>query len=184
MNHSGEASRASSIPDKKIEAGRQQHVIVDGKRLITLNLMEICLLLEKVMEQQGDESMITCNNLDWNIMASQLDKDPFELEYFWRVFNPDIHFKPSLGYAVVPIELNLNQETKLLYANTDHRTNTIYNYNLQSSIYSKMDFIRSQTSLKPILDFVKIKTQLLKSAHDRKGSGNVACTPADGAGGK
>lgn len=172
------------MPDARTEAGRQQHVIVDRKRLITFNLMDICLLLEKVMEQQGDESVITCNNLDWNLIASQLDKDPFELEYFWRVFNPEIHFKPSLGYAVVPIELNLNQETKLLYTNTDYRANTIYNFNLQRSIYSKMDLIRNQTTLKPILDFVKIRTQLLKSAHDKKRASNLVCNPANGAGGK
>ncbi|KAJ1609007.1 hypothetical protein OJ253_1710 [Cryptosporidium canis] len=168
MSNSGKAEGSPSKPRTQIEAGRQQHVLIDRKRLITFTLMDICLLLEKVMEQQGDESVVTCASIDWNLIASQLDKDPFEIEYFWRVFDPDTHFRPSLGYAVVPVELNLNQEAKLLYANTDPRANAAYNYNLQMSANSKMDLIRDQTTLKPILDLAKMKAQLLKSAHDAK----------------
>lgn len=186
MSNIKESDIASHILDTKIEAGRQQHVIVDKKRLITLTLTDICSLLEKIMEQQGDESVITCGNIDWNLIASQIDKDPFEIEYFWRVFNPDVHFKPSLGYAIVPVELNLNQETLLLHDNVDHQTNAIYNYKLQNSINSKMDSFRNETTLKPILEFAKIRMQLLKSAQEtkRKINNNLACTPATGAGGK
>ncbi|OII74774.1 uncharacterized protein cubi_00327 [Cryptosporidium ubiquitum] len=186
MNNIEESGQASPTLKGKVEAERQQHIIVDKKRLITFTLTDICSLLEKVMEQQGDESVITCGDIDWNLIASQLDKDPFEIEYFWRVFNPDVHFKPSLGYAIVPVELNLNQETLLLYSNIDHRTNAMYNYKLQNSINSKMDSFRNETILKPILDFANIKMQLLKSADEakKKINNNSTCTPADGAGGK
>ncbi|KAH8584833.1 uncharacterized protein ELE39_000784 [Cryptosporidium sp. chipmunk genotype I] len=184
MNNFEESDQVSSTLETKIEAGRQQHIIIDKKRLIKFTLTDICLLLEKVMEQQGDESVITCGDIDWNLIASQLDKDPFEIEYFWRVFNPDIHFKPSLGYAVVPVELNLNQETLLLYNNVDHQTNAIYNYKLQSSVISRMDSLRNQTTLKPILDLANVRTQLLNSALEaKKKFNNLACTPASGAGG-
>ncbi|KAF7457356.1 haloacid dehalogenase-like hydrolase family protein [Cryptosporidium felis] len=152
---------SSHSTEPAIEAERQQHIVLGKKRFITFNLTEICDILGKVMEQQGDESVVTYGDIDWNLIASTLDKDPFELEYFWRTFNPKTHFKPSLGCALVPVELSHISESKLLYSNTDHRTNLAFNYDLQNALNHELDLVRSQTTLKPLLELAKLRVDLL-----------------------
>ncbi|KAK6587612.1 hypothetical protein RS030_81452 [Cryptosporidium xiaoi] len=147
-----------------IEYGRQHEVLVSKARYITFTLPEICLLLECIMTQQGDESVVTCGEIDWNLIASEIDRDPFEIEYFWEKFNPNEHFKPTLGFAIVPFSPPPSSiEQKLIACNSDIYNNYKYNLNILNSYKSQQDAKRNEEVLGSFLEFTKSRIKIFQS---------------------
>ncbi|KAH8740341.1 hypothetical protein FG386_002853 [Cryptosporidium ryanae] len=162
-DHSDSEDSELSGNNPTFECCRQQEVLVSKGRYITFTLPEICLLLKCVMTQQGDESVVTCEELDWNLIASQLDKDPFEVEYFWEKFNPNQHFKPTLGFAIVPFSPPASAiEQKLIASNSDAQSNYERNLNILNEYKLQQSAKRDEEVLGSFCEFTRNRIEIFQ----------------------
>ncbi|EEA07937.1 uncharacterized protein CMU_030130 [Cryptosporidium muris RN66] len=134
--------------NKLFDINKRYNIPVSCERCLIFTLSEISYLVECIMIQQGDNTFVSHQSIDWEEISNKFNKTSFELEYFCLNFNPMIHYRPSLGYVILPFDQTI----------IDYKDSISIKSSVLKNINIEYYHTRLEKILKPFLIFVKNKS--------------------------